>query len=334
MTAIQNIAVIGAGAWGTALAATARRAGRSVRLWVREPDLAETIREQGENPSYLPGVPLPPGVEPTTDLGTAVDGADAVLLVTPAQVVREISGRLKPLWPGRAPAVIAAKGLEIGTGALLSDAVAETLPGVPVAILSGPTFAKEVAEGRPSAITLACAEEEPGAALVQGLGTHTFRPYWSADVIGAQIGGGVKNVMAIAAGIVAGRELGDNARAALITRGLAELVRLSTALGGRPETLMGLSGLGDLTLTCTGELSRNMTLGRELGRGRSLDEVLGERHTVAEGVHTARAVAALGREKGVDMPICQAVNAVLTEGLDIESVIERLLSRPFRPETA
>src|SRR5689334_19118042 len=299
---IDRIGVVGGGAWGTAVALAARRAGRRVVLWAREPAVVEAINGRHENPTYLPGIALGPDLHATADLD-ALAGLPAVLLVTPAQHLRAVATRLAPVLDGDCCAVICAKGIEQGSQALMSTVVAETLPGRPAAVLSGPTFAAEVARGLPTAVTLACADAGLGARLVEALGSRSFRPYLSDDVTGAQVGGAVKNVLAIACGIVRGRRLGDNARAALITRGLAEIVRLGTALGARPETLMGLSGLGDLTLTCTSLQSRNMSLGAALGEGRALADILAERHSVAEGVSSAAAVVALAAHHGVEMPI-------------------------------
>jgi len=228
--------------------------------------------------------------------------------------------------------VICAKGVERGSGALMSELVAEILPRTPLAVLSGPTFAAEVARGQPTAVTLAAADAAVGAQLVSALGGATFRPYLSTDVVGAQVGGAVKNVIAIACGIVTGRALGDNARAALMTRGLAEIMRLGEALGGQRETLMGLSGLGDLSLTCNGPQSRNMSLGIALGKGRTLDEALAGKRSVAEGVDSAAAIAALAGRKGVEMPIVAAVDAIVHRGADIEAAIAALLARPFKAE--
>lgn len=332
MGEFSRIAVIGGGAWGTAVALAALRAGRDAVLWAREPAVVEAINRDHENRDYLPGVPLPAVLTATGD-DSVVAGADAVMLVAPAQHLRTVCQRLAPHWKPGAPAVICAKGIEIATQSLMSEAVAAALPaGTPVAVLSGPTFAAEVARGLPTAVTLACTDTVLGARLVESLGSRTFRPYLSGDVIGAQVGGAVKNVLAIACGVVEGRTLGDNARAALITRGLAEITRLALALGGRAETLMGLSGLGDLTLTCSSLQSRNMSLGVALGAGRTLDEVLGERRSVAEGVYTARAVVALAGRLGVDMPICAAVDAILNHGAGLDDAIAALLARPFREE--
>jgi glycerol-3-phosphate dehydrogenase (NAD(P)+) len=328
---VQRIGIIGGGAWGTALAVTARRAGRDVILWAREGEVVAAINERHENPLFLPGIAIDPAIAATGELAIAAS-ANAVLLAVPAQHLREIAGWLAPsLRPGAA-VVICAKGVEEKTGALMSEAAAAVLPGAKLAILSGPTFAGEVARGLPTAVTLATADQALGRAVIAALGTRSFRPYLSDDMVGAEVGGAVKNVLAIACGIVAGRRLGDNARAALITRGLAEMVRLARVKGGRAETLMGLSGLGDLTLTCTGLQSRNHSLGFALGEGKSLAEILGTRRSIAEGVSSAAAVGALARRLGVDMPIVAAVDAILHRAADIDETIAGLLARPFRAE--
>ncbi|MFV3074059.1 NAD(P)H-dependent glycerol-3-phosphate dehydrogenase [Niveispirillum fermenti] len=329
---MQRIGVIGAGAWGTALAMAAARAGRDVVLQARETEVVEAVNNRHENSLFLPGIPLDPAIRATGSLSEAAD-ADALLLVTPAQHLRAACRALRSdLKPG-VPVIICAKGIEIETGSLMSEAAGAELGDQPLAVLSGPTFAAEVARGLPTAVTLAIADSEQGQALLTALGGRTFRPYLSDDLVGAQVGGAVKNVLAIACGIVHGRNLGDNARAALITRGLAEIARLGARLGARAETLMGLSGLGDLTLTCSSLQSRNMSLGAALGQGRSLDDVLGERRSVAEGVFTARAVTRLAADKGVDMPLCQAVDAVLNHGADLDDIIDALMTRPFKAET-
>ncbi|CAO3413993.1 NAD(P)H-dependent glycerol-3-phosphate dehydrogenase [Azospirillum doebereinerae] len=329
---VQRIGVVGGGAWGTALALAALRAGRDTRLWAREPAVVKAMTQHRENPDYLPGVALPADLSVTGDLADLAD-RDAVLLVSPAQHARGVCARLAPVLKRGAPVIVCAKGIELDSFALMSDAVAAALPaGTPVAILSGPTFAIEVARGLPTAVTLACADPGLGAALVEALGSRTFRPYRSDDVVGSQIGGAVKNVLAIACGVVEGRRLGDNARAALITRGLAEITRLALALGGRAETLMGLSGLGDLTLTCSSLQSRNMSLGAALGEGQALADILAARRSVAEGVYTAAAVTGLAGRLGVDMPICAAVDAILNQGAGLDETIDGLLARPFRGE--
>ncbi|HYE00862.1 MAG TPA: NAD(P)H-dependent glycerol-3-phosphate dehydrogenase [Alphaproteobacteria bacterium] len=332
MTDIRRIAVIGGGAWGTALAQVARTAGRDVVLWARDAAVVEAVNARHENPSRLPGVPLDPAIGATTDMAAALAGADAVLLVCPAQALRGVAGQMAPhLAPGL-PVVLCAKGIEIESGLTLVEVLAEALPGARPAVLSGPTFAAEVARGQPTAVTLACADAGLGPALVAALGSRRFRPYHTADVVGVEIGGAVKNVLAIGSGIVQGRGLGENARAALLTRGLAEIMRLGAALGGRPETLMGLSGLGDLALTCASLQSRNTGFGHKLGQGQPLAAVLAAQRAVAEGVATARAVAALAGRLGVDMPICAAVDAILHHGAEIDATIDALLSRPFRAE--
>ena len=329
---MSRVAVIGAGAFGTALACVARRAGSDAIVWARDPAIAESIDNGKGNQVYLPGIELPPGIAATNDPATALAGADAVLLVVPSQFLRGAAEKLAPLLPAGVPVVLCAKGIERGSCALMTEVVAEVLPRAPVAVLSGPTFAKEVAAGLPTAVTLACGDAAIGARLVEMLGSTAFRPYLSDDPVGAEIGGAVKNVIAIACGIMVGRGLGDNARAATMTRGLAEILRLGHRLGARGETLMGLSGIGDLSLTCNGMLSRNLTLGLALGEGRSLQDILGERRAVTEGVATAGSVVELAEKHGVDMPIAQAVNRIVNQGADVGATIAEVLARPFRPE--
>jgi glycerol-3-phosphate dehydrogenase (NAD(P)+) len=329
----QRVAVVGAGAWGTALALVARRAGRNVTIAAREREVVEAINAAHVNTVFLPGVILDEGIRATADAGAAVASADMVLLAAPAQHLRAVAAAIAPRLPKDAPVVIVAKGVERGTGKLMSEVAAETMPRARIAVLSGPTFAAEVARGLPTAVTLA-ADETIGMRLADAIGSTTFRPYLSNDPIGAQIGGAVKNVIAIACGIVTGRGMGDNARAALMTRGLAEIMRLGAALGGRPETLMGLSGLGDLSLTCNGPQSRNMSLGIALGKGQSLDEALAGKRSIAEGVDSAAAITELARKRGVDMPIVAAVEAILHQGAAIDATIAGLLARPFKAEVA
>lgn len=330
-TKIERIAVIGAGAWGTALANVAARAGRKVVLWAREAELVTEINSARENTLYLPGVPVEPAVEATGDLARAA-GADAVLLVTPAQHTRAVMAEAAPALKPGAPVAICAKGIEQGTNKLMSEVLAEVAPEATPAILSGPSFARDVAQGLPTAVTLACEDRAVAEALVEAVGLPTFRPYSSTDLIGAQIGGAVKNVLAIACGVVEGKALGDSARAALTTRGFVEMTRFGQALGGRPETLTGLSGLGDLILTCTSRQSRNMSLGLALGEGKSLEQILGERRSVSEGVHTATAVRELARVHKLDMPIAEAVAAVVTGEETVNDAIHALLARPFTTE--
>lgn len=322
---MQRLLVVGGGAWGTALAASARRAGRDVVLWAREREVVDAINRAHENPLFLPGIRLDPAIRATEALD---EPADAILLVVPSQHLRSVAERLD----ARGPVLICAKGIEQTTLRLMTEVAAEAMPKARLAVLSGPTFAAEVARGLPTAVTLAANDLSLGKAFIAALGTRTFRPYLSDDPIGAEIGGAVKNVLAIACGIVVGRKLGDNARAALVTRGLAEMVRLAVAKGGRAETLMGLSGLGDLVLTCTALQSRNFSLGVALGEGKRLADILASRRSIAEGVDSAASVTALARRLGVEMPIAAAVDAILHRGAEIDPTIESLLSRPFRSE--
>jgi len=326
------ISIIGAGAWGTALAVAAHRAGNEVLLWAFEAALVDTINGDHENTLYLQGTVLDPEIRATADL-TEAGSADAILLAAPAQHMRRTLGPLAGQISPATPLVVCAKGIEQQTGALMSEAVEALFPDNPVMILSGPTFAAEVAAGLPTAVTLAGDDVAAAQALADRLSSDRFRPYSGDDVIGAQIGGAIKNVLAIACGIAEGRGFGDNARAALITRGLAELTRLCVVKGGRAETMMGLSGLGDLVLTCTSVQSRNYSLGVALGEGHALADVLGERNSVAEGVYTASAATALAARIGIEMPIAAAVDAVLNQGAGIDTVIEALLARPLRTET-
>jgi glycerol-3-phosphate dehydrogenase (NAD(P)+) len=330
---MQRIGIIGAGAWGTALGLVALRAGREVTVWAREPEVAHVINAAHENPIFLPGIALDPALVATSDMAEAAR-CDALLLAVPAQFLRGVTRALSRHIAPEAPCAICAKGIERATGALLTEICAEFLSAARLAVLSGPTFAAEVARGLPAAVTIAAGDPTLARAFVAALGGRAFRPYAGDDPVGTQIGGAVKNVLAIACGIVEGRGLGENARAALITRGLAEMTRLALALGGRAETLMGLSGLGDLVLTCTGESSRNFSLGRALGEGAALDAVLGQRRSIAEGVETASAVVALAKRHAVEMPISDAVDAILHRGAAIDAAIAALLARPFRSEAA
>ena len=329
---LHRISVVGAGAWGTALAITAHRAGRDVLIWARDKSLATRLNTQHENTDYLPGVRLDAAIRASANMSEAA-AADVLLLAVPAQHLRSIAGELAAVLPRHRPLVICAKGIERGSGALMSQVLADTLPGRPVAVLSGPTFAGEVARGLPAAVTLATVDAALGIALSDALGSRTFRPYLSDDPLGAQIGGAVKNVIAIACGIVAGRNLGANAGAALITRGLAEIARLGQALGGRRDTLMGLSGLGDLTLTCTNTQSRNFALGQALGSGQTLDQALAGRRTVAEGAHSAAAVVELAAKHKIEVPISAGIAAILDHDASIDETIAALLARPFAAET-
>ncbi len=329
---MKQLAVIGGGAWGSALASLAARAGAAVSLWARDADVVMAINQRHENPAFLPGIALDPGVAATGDAAAAVGGAEAALIVVPAQFLRGVLAMFAPLLPPGLPLLLCAKGIETRSLQTMSELVAELLPATPVAVLSGPSFAAEVARGLPAAVTIASRDRALAAAFVAALGTTRFRPYTSTDPIGVEIGGAVKNVMAIACGIIEGRGLGTNARAALITRGLAEMVRLGETKGAQAATFRGLSGLGDLVLTCTAGQSRNYTLGLALGHGRPLAQALAGTRSVVEGVATAAAVARLAARLGIEMPITAAVDSVLHCGMTIDMMIDALLSRPYRSE--
>lgn len=329
---MRQIAVIGGGAWGSALALVAARAGANVGLWARDPAIVAAINQRHENPVYLPGVALDPAIAATNEPEVALSGADAALLVVPAQFMRDVLGRLKPMMPAGMPLLLCAKGIETETLRTMSELAGELMPNCRIAVLSGPSFAGEVARDLPTAVTIASRDPPLAETFVAALGTARFRPYRSPDPIGVEIGGAVKNVLAIACGIVEGRGLGDNARAALITRGVSEMIRLGVAKGAQAETFCGLSGLGDLVLTCTAGQSRNYTLGGALGRGMSLDEALAGRRSVLEGVASAAAAARLAARLQVEMPITAAVEGVLHRGMAINVMIEALLSRPYRSE--
>ncbi|VXC90847.1 Glycerol-3-phosphate dehydrogenase (NAD(P)+) [Oceanicaulis sp. 350] len=332
MASYQTIGVIGAGAWGTALAQSAAQAGRSVKIWAYEAEVVEAINTAHENTVFLPGAPLNPAITASSDPSDLSD-CDAFLMVAPAQHARGILTRFAPHIAQGAPVLLCAKGFERESLALMTDVLRETVPHAIPAVLSGPSFAIDVAKGLPTAVTLACEDRDTGEALMEAVGSQTFRPYWSGDLVGAEVGGSVKNVLAIAAGIVEGRGLGKSAHAALIARGFAEMTRLGLALGAKRETLTGLCGLGDLVLTCSSPQSRNMSCGLALGQGQTLESVLGARKAVTEGVTTAPAVVALAKTQGVDMPICAAVDAVLAGRISVDDAIQALLNRPFGPET-
>jgi glycerol-3-phosphate dehydrogenase (NAD(P)+) len=324
---MNRIAVIGGGAWGTALAQIAARAGRQVLLWAMEGDVVDAINSAHENPIFLPGIGLDPAIQATGDLD-GIGDCDAWLVVTPAQHMRSV---LEQAPRCDIPRVLCSKGIEEHSGELLHKVVAESCPGAPIAVLSGPTFAHEVARGLPTAVTLAAEDQAIGQRLRDALVQPAFRIYLSDDVAGAEIGGAVKNVLAIACGVVEGRGLGQNARAALIARGFAEMTRFGVAMGASPETLAGLSGLGDLVLTCSSTSSRNYSLGKGIGEGRSAPELMADRRTVAEGAFTAPVLARIAGERGIDMPIVDAVDRLL-KGAAIDSVVEELLARPPKTE--
>ncbi len=327
MSAVAHIGIIGGGAWGTALACLARRAGRDVTLWSRDPAISQAIARDRANPVYLPGQSLDAGIVAAPSL-VSLEACDVLLLVAPAQAVRELARQL----PGRAPVVICAKGIEKETGLLMPEVMGQVAPGRRFAVLSGPSFAEEALRGLPTAVSIATPDPTLGQTLAETLGAGAFRPYWTSDVLGVALGGAVKNVLAIAAGIVEGRGLGDNATAALVTRGFAEMARLGQAMGARLETLTGLSGLGDLVLTCQGPLSRNRSLGLALGKGQTLAQHMAGRRQVVEGEATAPAVLARAQRHNIEMPLCAAVDAILHKGADLDDAIRALLARPLRRE--
>ena len=324
----QPIGIIGAGAWGTALASVMAQNHEQVLLWALEPEVVAAVNAGKGNPLYLPDLALPSQVRATSDMAAMAD-CSALLLVTPAQHLR---GTLERLSETDAPLLLCSKGIEAGTQMLVSEIVAELRPDNPLAVLSGPTFAHEVAAGKPTAITLACESEVLGKVLMRLVATPAFRPYWSDDVVGAEIGGAVKNVLAIGCGVVDGAGLGLNARAALIARGFAEMQRYGLARGAQAETLVGLSGLGDLVLTCSSENSRNFSLGRGLGQGKAAAELMADRRTVAEGAFTAPVLHESAQALGVEMPIVAAVCALLDGSATVGQVVEALLSRPLKAE--
>ncbi len=329
---VAPVAIVGAGSWGTALAIHLGRVGTPIRLWARDAGMARAMRAAGENARYLPGCRLPDAVTVTADAAEALRGVEVVLIAVPSHVVEEVVETVGGHVAPRAVLVSATKGLEPRRGRRISLLLAERLPGRTVAVLSGPSFAREVAQGRPTALVVACADEQVAAALQRRLAGPALRLYTNRDVLGVELGGAVKNVMAIATGLLDGVGLGENARAALITRGLAEIVRLGIAVGAQRATFGGLAGLGDLVLTCTGTLSRNHALGREVARRRPLAQVEADTPMVAEGVRTVRSVLRMAREVGVSMPICEEVAAVLFEGKAVAEALASLLAREPRPE--
>jgi glycerol-3-phosphate dehydrogenase (NAD(P)+) len=324
----MKLGIIGGGAWGTALAQVASTGGRETLLWALEPEVVEAINARRENSIFLAGVSLNPAIRATPDL-SELDACDAWLAVTPAQHTRSV---LEGARDCDKPLVLCSKGIEEKSGQLLHKVAKEVCPGAQVAVLSGPTFAHEVANGLPTAVTLAAEDVTLAEQLRDRIKQPTFRIYVSTDVAGAEIGGAVKNVLAIACGVVEGKGLGQNARAALIGRGFAEMTRFGLAFGARRETLTGLSGLGDLVLTCSSTSSRNYSLGKGIGEGRSAAELLSDRKTVAEGAFTAPVLARLAREKGIDMPIVDGVDALIAGRANVDQVLDALLTRPSRAE--
>ncbi len=329
--AFKTAGVIGAGAWGTALAQVAGWAGLDVLLQAREPEVVESIRARRINEAFLPGVVIDDHVSVTGDLAD-LGACDLILAVPPAQHMRSTLQAFAAFHRPGVPVILCSKGIERGSLKLMTDVLAETLPAAPAAVLSGPSFAGEVARGLPSAVTLACADEALGEALMWTLSAPGFRPYLATDLIGAEVGGAIKNVLAIACGMAEGRGLGRSAHAALITRGFAEMTRMGVALGGQAETVAGLCGLGDLVLTCSSPQSRNMSLGLALGQGQTVEQALAGKRSVAEGYESAPAVRELATKMGVDMPISLAVAALLNGETTVEGMIGSLLSRPLKAE--
>jgi len=325
---IESIAVLGGGAWGTALAQTCARAGRKVTLWENDADNASSLEQKRES-CYLPGARLEDGIVVTRDLAAAAKN-DAILLVVPAQAVRSVMKTLAPRATPRMPVIVCAKGIEAGTRKFMTEVIVECAPDVSPAILSGPSFAADVARGLPTAVTIAAGDGKLAAALAQAIGSTGFRPYHATDVRGVEIGGATKNVLAIACGIVAGRGLGASASAALTTRGFAELTRFGKAYGAKAETLTGLSGLGDLILTCSTPQSRNFSFGVALGKGEKPNA--SDRGKLAEGAFTAPVLLEMASERGIEMPIAAAVAAVLAGKVTVDEAIESLLTRPIKAE--
>ena len=327
----RTAGVIGAGAWGTALAQVCVRASLDTTLQAREQQLVETMRATRANDLYLPGVPLADELKFTADLADLGD-CDVILAVPPAQHMRATLMAFAPHYRAGVPVVLCSKGVERGTMKLMTEVLAETLPDAPAAVLSGPSFAGEVSRGLPTAVTLACADQALGEALLNTLSAPGFRPYLATDLVGAEAGGALKNVLAIACGISEGRQLGRSAHAALITRGFAEMTRLAVAMGGQAETVAGLCGLGDLVLTCSSPQSRNMSLGLALGQGQTVEQALAGKRSVAEGYESAPAVRELAARLGVEVPISEGVAALLAGEIDVDGLIDGLLSRPLKAE--
>ena len=328
-----KIAVLGAGSWGTALAALMARHGHQIVLWGRDAKIAEAIDQQHQNPRYLPDIPLPANLRATTDLATALADADQVLVVVPSHAFTQTLHMLAPLRPAKAGVAWATKGFETGCGRFLHEVAEDILgPDVPLAVVTGPSFAKEVALGLPTAVTVHGSDVDFAQSVADALHGPAFRAYTGDDMVGAELGGAMKNVLAVATGVADGMQLGLNARAGLITRGLNEMLRLSAAIGGKPETLMGLAGLGDLVLTCTGDLSRNRRLGLALGRGQNLKDAVREIGQVVESVQTADEVMRQAERHGIDLPISSAVRAVLHGDLAPADGLQQLLAREQKPE--
>ena len=329
---MKKIGLIGAGIWGTSLALTAARADCEVLVWAREEEVVHTINHMHVNTMFLPDIPLPDSIKATSDILEVFNFADNILLVVSAQYTRSVMEQIKPFLKPTTRLILCSKGIELKTRCLLSEIVEQICPQANIAVLSGPGFAHEVALMKPTATTIACEQEHCAEDLAQMIGTKYFRPYTTTDIISPQIGGSVKNVIALASGIIEGANLGDNARAALITRGLNEMTRLSKKLGGHMRTMIGMCGLGDLILTANCTQSRNFSFGYEVGRLGKASSLIESNTKTVEGILTAPAVVKRANELGVDMPICQTVKAVLFENMPIKEAMNDLLSRPFKDE--
>jgi glycerol-3-phosphate dehydrogenase (NAD(P)+) len=328
---MARVGVIGGGAFGTAMACVLRRSGHEIAIWAREPEVVAAINRDSLNPLFLPGIRLAAGIAATNDMSAAAAQADFLVLAPPAQHMRSVTAQLRPFVKDGLPLVSCSKGIERGSCAFMSQVIAETLPAARIAVLSGPSFAHDIAVDLPAGVTLACRDAALAERLAAAIGTPRFRVYVSEDIVGVHIGGVMKNVLAIASGVATGKKLGESARATLFARGLAEMARLGVALGARLPTFLGLSGAGDLSLSCNSSASRNTSLGIALGEGRNLQDILRERVTVQEGVHSAESVAELARRHGVEMPIAAAVDKVLNHGCGVDEAIGRLLAdRPGR----
>lgn len=326
-----KIAVVGGGAWGTALAHVLSISGLDVTIWAHETETVCEINDHRSNSVFLPGISLAQDLKATTEFGDLAP-CELCLLVPPAQHLGTIAAQLKAHLAPETPWVICSKGIEQSSGRLLGEVLNAAVPNATIAALSGPSFASDVARGLPAALTVACADEAVGEDIARSIAARTMRLYWSKDIIGVQLGGAIKNVLAIAAGIVDGKQLGASAHAALVTRGFAEMNRFAHAFSAEPQTMSGLSGLGDLLLTCGSPQSRNMSLGRALGQGQTLDDILAKRHAVTEGVYTAAAMVQVADEKGIDVPIARAVHAIVEGRISVDDAIEDLMSRPIKPE--
>lgn len=327
----NSLTIIGSGSWGTALAQVTSINCENICLWARNENIANEINSNNENPAHLKGIKLNPNICATSSLEKAMEN-DIILMVTPAQAMRSILGQMSEFLRPEHVLILCSKGIEQETFLLMSEVVKELAPTTQVAVLSGPNFAHEIAAGKPAATTLACEDTELAETLQNAIASAYFRPYITSDIIGTQVAGALKNVIAIACGVAKGLKMGESARASLVTRGLAEIMRLGIALNSQKETFLGLSGVGDMMLTCSSEQSRNFSLGLALGEGKTLSAIMADRNSVTEGVHTAKAAVALANRLGVDMPICTTVHRCINENLSISDALNEMLARPLRPE--